>query len=179
MACNGLRSLVLVAGVFAFPASAFAQESKSAALAVELATLLDAAKLDSIAAQHGAAQDEFVGALYFPGSQLLVVSAKFAAPQQAVALLASKSYRDLYIDLNSASVAGSKVFISDLGADGLGFKRESNRPFDSADIGAKSYSFDGDWDKAKLSRDEYTKAWETADGQYVQMLQSLVKVLKK
>ena len=45
------------------------------ALATELAKLLDAKKLDSIAAQDG---DSYVGALYFAGTQLLVVGSALA-----------------------------------------------------------------------------------------------------
>ncbi len=173
------RTGVLVAVVVLLPMLAAAQDSKSAALAVELIQLLDTAKLDSIAARHGGGQDGFVGALYFPGSQLLVVSGTFAAPERAAALLARKSYREIYIDLNSASLPASKIFISDLGANGLRFSREDSRPFDSADVGVKAYAFDGDWGKAKMSRDEYTKAYQTTDEQYAMMLQALVAQLKK
>src|SRR5258708_270293 len=144
MRCNGLRSLALVAGALVAPSPTLAQEAKSASLAGELAKLLDDAKLESIAARHGGAQDEFVAALYFPGTQLLVVSGRFAAPERAVILLGEKSYRDIYIDLNSATLPASRVFISDLGANGLRFKRENNRPIDTADVAAKSYAFDGD-----------------------------------
>ncbi len=174
-----VRRYALVAAAVLAPALAAAQDSKSAVLAVELTQLLDTAKLDSIASRHGGGQDGFVGALYFPGSQLLVVSGTFAAPERASALLLQKSYRDIYIDLNSASVPASKVFISDLGANGLRFRREDNRPYDSADIGSKAYAFDGDWGKAKISRDEYTKAYQTTDEQYATMLQALIAQLKK
>ena len=132
------------------PSLALAQESKSATLATELAKLLDSRKLDSIAAR-GAAPDEYVGCLYFPGSQLLVVGAKYAAPERMKQLLEAKNYRDVYIDLNSASVPQTKVFVSDLGVNGLRFEREGSQPWDTVDIGGKSYSFDGDWGKAKIS----------------------------
>src|SRR5438132_3976604 len=87
-----------------------AQESKSAPLAKQLAAALDAAKLDSIAAKDPSAPDVFVAALYFPGSQLLVVSAKYTVPQLLTDRLMKKEFRDVYIDLNSASVPASKVF---------------------------------------------------------------------
>lgn len=179
MTNNRLRSLALVVGVLCSPSLTSAQDAKSAVLARELAALLDAARLDSVAARQGEAQDEFVGALYFPGSQLLVASGRFAAPERASVLLGQKSYRDIYIDLNSAAMPATRVFISDLGANGLRFKRENNRPTDSADVGAKSYSFDGDWGKAKMSRDEYTRIWQATDEQYTKMLQSLVAQQKK
>jgi hypothetical protein len=176
-ALRALRIVALVGGMLA-PTLAFGQESKSAALATELVRLLDQMKLDSIAA-HGADGQQFIGALYFPGSQLLVVSAKFSVPERLSVLLGQKAYKDIYIDLNSASVRESKVFISDLGANGLRFKRENNQPYDTVDVGGKTVAFDGDWRKAKISQQEYTKTFQTADEQYVQMLQALVAELKK
>jgi hypothetical protein len=94
-------------------------------------------------------------------------------------LLAAKNYRDIYIDLNSASVPQTKVFVSDLGANGLRFDRQGSQPWDTVDVAGKTYSFDGDWGKAKISRDEYTKAYQSTDDQYTKMLEALVAELKK
>ena len=175
------RAVCWVATAFVLllvPSLAGAQESKSATLVSELVKLLDAQKLDSIAAK-GAAGDEFVGALYFPGSQLLVVSARYSVPQRMDAQLVQKAYRDVYIDLNSASIPDSKTFISDLGANGLQARRQGDQPFDTVDVGGKSYSFDGDWGRAKISEDEYTKAFQTTDQEYTRMLEALVAELRK
>ncbi len=159
--------------------SVWAQDSKSSALAKQLAQALDAAKLDSIAAKDPSAPDVYYGALYFPGSQLLVVSARYAAPQLLDARLAKKEYRDVYIDLNSASVAGTKVFIEDLGADGLKADRESNHPFDTYEGGGKRTMFNGEWKAQSLSEQDYRKAFAAADEQYTQILAALIAQLKK
>src|SRR6188472_334668 len=135
------------------PAATFAQDSKSAALAGELAGLLDQMKLDSVAGQYA---DQVVGALYIPGTQLLVVTGKSSAHFDP--MLKQKAYRDVYIDLNGIPDT-TKVFFSDLGANGLRFRRENNQPFDSVDVGGKTISFDGEWGKAKISEQEYTKTW--------------------
>ncbi|HXD19031.1 MAG TPA: hypothetical protein VN654_18595 [Vicinamibacterales bacterium] len=134
-------------------------------------------KLDSYAVK-GSSPNEYVGALYFPGTQLLVVSAKFDTPLRADSLIEMKSYRDLYIELNSASVPNSKVFVSDLSANGLKAKKDGNL-YDTADVGGKTYNFDGDWKKAKITEDDYTKAYSTTDEQYMQMIQALLAGLKK
>jgi len=174
---RGVRYLVFAwLLLLLMPAWSVAQESKSVDLAGELVKLLDSMKLDSIAAKVQG--DQYVGALYFPGSQLLVVKARYAVPERMDGQLAQKSYRDIYIDLNSASVPDSKVLISDLGANGLYARRRDNQ-FDTADIGGKSYTFDGDWGKAKLSEQEYTKAFQASDTEYVTMLEALVAQLKK
>ena len=167
----------LAAFVLLAPAAAFAQDSKSAASVTELVKMLDTMKLDSFAVK-GAAPNEYVGALYFPGTQLLVVSAKFDTPYRADSLLDMKNYRDLYIELNSASVPNSKVFIADLGTNGLKPKKDGTL-YDTADVGGKSYNFDGDWKKAKITEDDYTKAYATTDEQYSQMIQALIAGLKK
>ena len=164
-----------VALSFAPPASA--QDSKSAPLAKQLAAALDAAKLDSVAARDPNAPDVFVAALYFPGTQLLVVAGKYSAPQLLNDRLDKKEYRDVYLDLNGA--ATEKAFIEDPGADGLKAKRESNQAFDTAEIAGKRTMFDSDWKQQKLSEPDYLKAFSAADDRYAQMLAALLAQLKK
>jgi hypothetical protein len=171
-------SLVALA-VLLFAPAASAQESKSAPLAKQLAAALDAAKLDSIAAKDPAAPDIFVAALYFPGIQLLVVSGKYTVPQLLTERVTKKEYRDVYLDLNGASVADTKVFIEDPGADGLKAKREDNTAFDQCEVGGKRTMFDGDWKKQKLSEQDYMKAFSAADDRYAEILAALLAQVKK
>ena len=159
--------------------SASAQESKSVAAAKQLTDALDAAKLDSIAAVDPSDPNAFVAALYFQGSQLLVVSAKYSAPSLLVTKIGAKDYRDVYIDLQSASVAGSKVFIQDQLANGLAAKPTDDAAPDSWEAAGKSVTFDGDWKKAKLSEADYMKAYADADQKYAAMLSLLVKTTKR
>jgi hypothetical protein len=160
-------------------APALAQESRSAAAAKELSDTMDRLKLDSIAAADPSDPNTFVAALYFQGAQLLVVSAKYAAPTLLVDKIAKKEYRDTYIDLNSASVAGSKVFVMDQGANGLVGRPDDDQPFDTWEQGNKTVAFDGDWRKAKLSEEEYMKTFGTADERYAQILSLLTEQAKK
>jgi hypothetical protein len=159
--------------------SADAQESKSAALAKQLTAALDAAKLDSVAAKDPSGADVFVAALYFPGAELLVVSAKYTAPTLLVDRIGKKEYREVYIDLNSASVPDSKIFVEDLGADGLKSKHDENQPFDSYEAAGKRTAFDGEWKKQKLTEQDYLKAFSAADEKYSQMLRTLLAQLKQ
>ncbi len=173
-------SFLLVLLLFsALPTGALAQDAKSAALVKELTQLLDQTKLDSIAAKDPSASDLFVAALYFPGSQLLVVSARYAAPLILSEKVSKKDFREIYTDLNSAAVEGTRTLVMDIGADGLKPKKDENR-FDTCDIGAKSYVFDGDWKKQKLASEaEYTKAFADADARYARMLTALIAQAKK
>lgn len=168
--------LLLLSPGLASPSSA--QAPRSAALARELARALDDAKLDAIAAPDPSDPSAFVAALYFQGSQMLAVAAKYAAPPLLVEKIKQKNYRDVYIDLSSASIAGSKMFVIDTGVDGVSARAGDNGA-DSWEHGAKQYAFDGEWRKAKLSEEDYMKAYAQADEQYAKMLSALLAELKK
>jgi hypothetical protein len=159
-------------------AAAAAQDAKSGPLAQQLAAALDAGHLDSLAAKDPSDPDTFIGVLYFKGVQILAVSAKYSAPSLLADKIAQKNYRDVYIDLNSASVPDSKVFIEDLGADGLKARHDDNTPFDTYEAAGKRTSFDGDWKKQKLSEQEYMTIFSAADERYRQMLTALLAQLR-
>jgi hypothetical protein len=173
---NGLLAGALA---LAFCVPAFGQESKSAPLAKQLAAALQAAKIDSVAAKDPANRDVYVGALYIPGLQLIAVSAQYSAPQYLDANLAKANYRDVYIDLNSAGMPASRVFIEDLGADGLKARRNGDSLTDTYEEAGKRLAFDGEWGKQKLSEQDYMKAFAAADERYSQMLMALLEQLKK
>ena len=182
MSCFGRHSIVPVAlaciAAVSVP-TASAEDSKSAAAAKELVQALEAAKLEAIATPDPATPGVFVAALYIPGTQLLVVSAKYSAPPLLVDRITAKDYQAVYVDLQSASVRGSKVFVMDQGADGLVAKPGGDHAADSFDEGDKSVSFDGDWKKAKISEADYTKAFATAEARYAKMLSILAAQAKK
>lgn len=166
--------LLLVLG-----APAWAQEPKSAALAKELNELLSSRKLDSIAARMPDSGEEFVGALAFPG-QLMVVWAKTTAPSLVNEKLIKKEYREVYIDLNSASIVETRHFVTDLGPDGLRARPEQKQgPADMHDMGTKSMRFDGNWREDKMSEADYMKAHSDAEAAYMKAVQALIDQLKK
>src|SRR6476619_961792 len=98
-----LRRSVLALVMLSMPVVAAAQELKSGDLAKQLTQLLDARKVADVALADAQNPDTFVAALYFPGTQLLVVSAKYAAPQMLTELLARKDFKGVYVELTSAS----------------------------------------------------------------------------
>jgi len=183
MSCFGRPSIIrlgvlLCAAAVSVPIAS-AEDPKSAAIAKALVQALDAAKLGAIATPDPANAGVFIAALYIPGTQLLVVSAKYSAPTLLVDRITAKDYQAVYVDLQSASVRGSKIFVMDQGADGLVAKPSGDQAADSFDEGDKSTAFDGDWKKAKIPEAEYTKAFVAADDQYTKMLSILVAQLKK
>ena len=174
-----IRWILPLALCAAFTSTAIAQEAKSAAPAKELAQLLASKKLESIAARMPDSREEFVGALAFPG-QLMVVWAKTTAPSLVNEKLVRKEYREVYLDLNSASVPESRHFVTDLGPDGLRARPESKQgPADVSDLGAKSMRFDGNWREHKMSEADYMKAYADADDAYAKAIQALITEIKK
>jgi hypothetical protein len=172
-----LTLLLLVALGGSAAAQATAQ---SAALAKELALLLDAKKLTTIAAKDGTDAESFAAAMYFSGSQLLVVGAKYAPAILVTEKLGRKEYQEIYIDLNSAAKAGSRVFFEDLGADGLQPDHQEGKPFDQAEMAGKGTRFSDAWRRdQKISDEEWAKIYANADKVYSRLLQALIVEAKK
>jgi hypothetical protein len=174
-----LGVIVRMAAVASIGAPLAAQESKSAAVAKELTQALDAAKLDGIAAVDPSTPGGFIAALYLPGTQLLVVSAKYAAPPLLLDKINTHDFRGLYMDLHAAAVPGTRVFVQDLGADGLAWRPSSGQTGDGWDEGGKSIAFDGAWKKSKMSEADYTKVYIDDDDRYAKMLSALLAQAKQ
>ena len=169
--------LALVTILLAAPV-ARAQDIKSADLVKQLTQLLQQKKIDAVAAPDAPNSETFHAALYFPGTQLILVSAKYAAPALLTELLARKDYKGVYAELASASVQGSKVMISDIYADGLVVKPSGSNPPDSVEMAATLTNFDGAWKKAKMTEADYLKIFSAADASYAHALQGLINQLK-
>lgn len=153
MRVQGIVTLVGVLAVLLNSSNGYAQQS--AALAEELAQLLNGAQLDAIAAKDSEGTDRYVAALAFPG-QLIVVSARYEVPMYVEAKISNGEYREVYLDLNGASIPDTKVLITDVGADGLMSGDETS---DMVDTGSGPALFDGHAD---------------AEVQYVRMLNALI-----
>lgn len=153
MRVQRIVTLVGVLVVLLNSSNGYAQQS--AALAEELAQLLNGAQLDAIAAKDSEGTDRYVAALAFPG-QLIVVSARYEVPMYIEAKISNGEYREVYLDLNGASIPDTKVLITDVGADGL---MSGDETADMVDTGSGPALFDGDAD---------------AEVQYVRMLNALI-----
>lgn len=159
--------------VTASPVSA--QTSASMAPAEELAALMTAGKMDAIAAQHPSEPDRFVAALYFPGT-LLVVSARYSAPSLLVTRLENGEYRDTYVELNGAALPDSKIFVQDVGANGL---MSSSGNADSYETGGTNVVFNREWrDQSLPSEEDYDGKYQAADAAYAEMLNALLAQAK-
>jgi hypothetical protein len=159
------------------PSGAWAQDAKTSDLAKQLAQLLDSKKLDAIALPDSQVPGNYVAALYIPGTQLLVVSGKFDSPDIGTARIIYRQFRELYMDLMGASVAGSRLFATDVSCDGLVSKPIRDGAPDTWEQANKTQVFEGA-KKAKLSDAQYLKAYSEADAQYAQILALLLEKVK-
>jgi hypothetical protein len=161
-----LNSTLVLAGPVAAP-------SRSAVVAKQLTAALAAHQLDAIAAKDPDEADRFIAALYYPGVQLLVVSARFSVPAALDAKLAQQQFHDIYLDLQGSAIAHTSMFYEDLNADGLCANRDQAADIFYDGSGAPKV-FDADWEKHKLSQKSYEEQYAEADRQYARMLQILL-----
>ena len=172
------RPLVFVAAAVLASATALsaAEDAKSAAAARELSQVLEAAKLDSIAAVDPSAQGSFIAAIYIAETQLLVVSAQYSAPTLLVDKIKSGDFRGVYMDLHASATTGTKIFVQDMGPDGLISRSENG---DSWEEQGKTTVFDGQWKKTKGTEADYAKTLTEADARYAKMLSLLLAQAKQ
>jgi hypothetical protein len=150
---------------------------RSGPLAKELGAALQQRGLDAVAARDPDEPDRFVAALFYPSAQLLVISARYAAPTLLEARLAQKQYREVYLDLGGASIPDSSLLVHDMSADGLCDSRDK-----SADIlyeGDVTSMFDADWKSHNGSEHEYQQRLFDADERYSRMLEVLLAAVKR
>jgi hypothetical protein len=170
------RLLVPVAAWILASASLAAQSTRPPV--TQLATLLDRAKLDSVAARVPGTGDRFVAAFYVPGQQLILVSGRYTAPTLLQEKILGRRYREAYQDLYGASDPATRWVIEDLGADGL---RVDPVKDGASDVytrgGGTPIFFDGEWKRHKLSEEAYRDAFHQADTSYTEMMAVLVGAL--
>lgn len=169
---TNLARLTLVVALAASPAApALAQES-SGTLAKELTAALSPRQFDAFAAKDPAATDTFVAALVYPGVQLLVVSARHPVPAQIDALLAARDYRGAYSLLEGNGIAASKMFVQDMGADGL--RSETDQRVDVVyEKVTNRLMFSGN-----VRDDDYRRQLTTTDAAYSRALRVLLEALR-
>lgn len=75
--------------------------------------------MDAMAVTDPRAPDRFIAVLYVAPSQLLVVAARHPNPEALTRAIRDQRYRDVYLDLQSAPAVQDKLFVHDIGADGV------------------------------------------------------------
>ena len=149
-------------------------DSGSAARAGDLVSLMQKKSLQAFAAPLPGQPDQFAAAMAFPEVQLLVVTARYPAPALLTAQLARQRYNDVYSELQSGTSKDTRIFFQDLGADGLGGQGGVDVMYER---GVQTL-FDGDWKRARLSKEAYETRLAAADKRYSDVLDALIEALK-
>ena len=177
-----LAVLMLAAGA-AVPAQS--QAPATGAAAKELASLLQAKKLEAIAARMPGEAGRFVAGLLVPNIQMIVISALHTRPMDTEYYLYNKDFKTAYMDLNSSALSTERIVIDDAMADGLIALPGKNLAHDSFVKDTTRQIFDGSFadprkrNDKRIPQDAYMKAFAEAEGQYAKILAVLVAELKK
>lgn len=146
----------------------------SAVRAAALMSLMQAKGLHTFAVRVPDQPGQFAAVMAFPEVQLLVVAARHAQPDVLAAQVAQKQFSDVYSELQSATTQDSRTFFQDLGGDGLGGGGGVDVMYER---GVQTL-FDGNWKRAKLSRETYDSRLAAADKRYSELLDALIDGLK-
>ena len=172
-----LAACVIVTGTLVVSAAADSHFQSSPA-ARALAVALEQRGLTTIAAADPEEDGRFIAAMYIPGSQLLVVSARQPAAAAMRNRIAMKQYLDAYLDLQGTPDRDGKFFVHDGGADGILAALPANPAVDIVyEDGVRETRFNGDWEAQRLSEKEYQEKLESADARYGRMLKLLLDAL--
>ena len=155
-----------------------APPAASAALTKELVALMSARKQDAIATADPSAPGHFVAAMVYPGVQLLIVRSQPTSASDTASRISYRLYRDAYSDVQQPAKSEGKLFIQDMGADGLAATGAGSIDVIYEDVDRQTI-FDGNWRKQKLSQAEYQKKFATADAEYARLLSLLIAEMKR
>jgi hypothetical protein len=152
-----------------------AQSFLSADAARDLVYALDASGLHAIAAADPEEPGRFVAALYIPGSQLLVVSARHPSVEGLGYRISMRQYREAYLDLQGSPTPEGKVFVQDAGADGILSVLPGSGDVDVLyEDGVRQTLFNGDIEAQHFTSAEYNAKLATADARYDRLLKLLI-----
>jgi hypothetical protein len=153
---------------------AAAENPRSTEAAAALTKLLDQRKLEAAAVRDPSDPTRFISALYVPGSQLLVISARYPVPAVLEQRIAAGQFRDAYLDIHGAGTREGRIFVMDLQADGLRRDPDRNQPFDIIyKNGVDQMTYDGDWKAQKLTQGDYLERFAADDLEYARLLAAL------
>jgi uncharacterized protein YeaO (DUF488 family) len=134
----------------------------------------------AIAAADPAEPGTFVAALYIPGSQLLVVSARHPSAEAVADRIAMRRFREVYQDLQGTPTPRDKFFLQDSRADGILSAFPGSRDVDVLyEDGVRRTLFNGDIDAQHLTSAEYDAKLAAADARYARLLTLLASAARQ
>ncbi len=184
-----LGSLVvgLVVGMSSF-ATVVAEQAPPPPVAQSIVATKDVVDLmtkgnrECVVMEHNSVFGGYVAALLIPRAKLTVVMARFTDTTSMAYKLYQKDCMGAYADLTAAVDAMERVIVDDINANGLIALPKKDAPKDAFTREGKTMKFDGDkaaLKQAKMTADDFNKAFAGADETYTQLLLLLSKELKK
>lgn len=147
--------------------------------AAELVRLMSERKLSAFVAADPGEEGRFVAAMHIPGSQLLVIRTRYAAPSLLHERILAGDFTQIYTDLHSAGERDGRLFLMDAGADGLTVGSQDHQGVDVSWRDARDQTmFNGDWKAQKLTESEYRKRFAEQERAYADMLGVLITALR-
>lgn len=157
-----------------------AEPFASAAAARELVLALEQLGLEAIAAADAPEPGTFVAALYIPGSQLLVVSARHPSVEGVAHRIAMRQYREVYLDLQGTPTPQNKFFVQDARADGILSAVPGSGDVDVVyEDGVRQTLFNGDFKAQRLTAAAYDAKLAAADAHYARLLKLLTSAVRQ
>jgi hypothetical protein len=132
--------------------------------------------LDAFAVQDPSRPGFFVAVRSYPGVQLLVVGGKSSAIDYIKYQLDRKDYGEAYSALHSSAAPDTKLFVHDMGCDGL--TGESGQVDVVYEKGADQMLFDGAGKASGLSKDGYATKFMAIDEEYAALLDIVLKAIR-
>lgn len=145
--------------------------------AAELVRVMSERKLSAFVAADPVEDGRFVAAMHIPGSQLLVIRTRYAAPSLIRERILAGDFSQIYTDLHSAGERDGRLFIMDSGADGLTSGNEDHIDVSWRDARDQTM-FNGEWKEQKLTETEYKKRFAEQERAYADMLGVLIDALR-
>jgi hypothetical protein len=157
-------------------APAVASDSKSAPLAKELSALMASRRIEAFAVQDPARPGFYVAVRSYPGVQLLLVGAESNALEYMKYQLDRKDYGESYAALHNSAVPTTKLFVQDMGCDGL------SQNADHVDVvyqqTATHLLVDDSGKASGLSKDAFKAKVAEVDARYAELLQLVLKTIR-
>lgn len=156
--------------------------AQSVAAAKDVVDLMTKSNRDCVVMEHNSVFGGYVAALLIPGAKLTVVTARFKDTTSMAYKIYQKDCMGAYADLTAAIDAMDRVIVDDISANGLIATPKGDTPRDAITRDGKTMKFDGDKNalkQAKMTADDFNKAFASADETYTQLLRLLTTELKK
>lgn len=175
-----LIAAVTSLALLAVPSLGAAQEAATRDAVTSLVALMEQARLDAFATRDAGDGDGYLSVMHVKGVQLLVVRSRHPVPAALDARIAARDFQGAYADHNGSTIREGKLFVMDMGADGLVPRPARGQAFDIAyEDGARETRLDGDWRRQGLSEEAYRLRVADIEHRYSSILNALVAALRR